>query len=422
MYADLPPVPVPAIHYRDPYYNINSTHTERTASMADAPSPLDHAVCITGLQRSYPEISHNIHYSLSHFYAGWPPRNQAVPPSVLSNGHAANVNATVDAVAAVRGGWRLERSVGFFGVRPANDSWAVVRTDLPPLQGESIQTPCGLGRPAWFSAYAKTAHQRVTYGFSFVQMMCDLAACHSLIRDYEARVGRQFQTIARLRLDLAWETPLEMPPQLLPNVVYTTRMNAKAGVNDKWAIGRRSAMAAYLDRVRLIPVANSLLNLSGKLISLRATASKDGMLVYECPQGSVNVAFACIPRRTRQTAWQNPDGAEGARVQNRRFTLTSEGFLQWALWRANVSIAFEPLWMFCKFGNAVNTTARICVPRMRKETLCQSLVCPGGLTDCGCRNSTCKNDRGTAMWYCEPVNGQLLRLDPYRKGLQSPTY
>ena len=31
----------------------------------------EHAVCITGLQRSYPEISHNIHYSLSHFYSGW---------------------------------------------------------------------------------------------------------------------------------------------------------------------------------------------------------------------------------------------------------------------------------------------------------------------------------------------------------------
>ena len=86
----------------------------------------------------------------------------------------------------------------------------------------------------------------------------------------------------------------------------------------------------------------------------------------------------------------------------------------WALWRANVSIAFESSWMFCKFGNAVNTTARICVPRMRKRMSCRTLICPGGLTDCGCKNSTCQPDpKKPAMWYCEHVLGKQLSLDPY---------
>ena len=106
--------------------------------------------------------------------------------------------------------------------------------------------------------------------------------------------------------------------------------------------------------------------------------------------------------------------AAPALLPQRRFTLTSEGFLMWALWRANVSVGFEPSWMFCKFGNAVNFTARICVPRMRKRQTCVSLICPGGLTDCGCKNVTCNSGpKGSKLWYCEGVQGNQLPLDPY---------
>lgn len=380
----------------------------------------EHAVCITGLQRSYPEFSHNVHYSLSNLYFGWrsersksqrrrlqlqevmPPQDRERTRSILGN-------------------WRLEDNVGFFGVRPANDSWATVRTDLPPLLGESIQTPCGLGRAPWFSAYAKTAHQRITYAYSFVQMMCDLKACHQLVQAHERKVARDFVTVARLRLDLAWETPLSMPPELRPNTVYSSRMNTKAGLNDKWAIGRRAAMATYLDRVDLIPVANALWNYSAKAISLKATGRGEGLLSYNCAPGSVNIPFTCPPRYWRTTDWQWRWGVVGASAgtspsasSQRRFTMTSEGFLMWALWRRNVSVAFEPSWIFCKFGNAVNTTARICVPRMRKRTSCQSLICPGGLTDCGCKNTTCQPDpKKSPLWYCESVRGKQLPLDPY---------
>lgn len=375
-----------------------------------------HAVCITGLQRSYPEISHNIHYSLSNLYSGW------------SSSHisGSQQHESLMAASSRRRAFSLERNVGFFGVRPANDSWATVRTDLPPLLGESIQTPCGLGRAPWFSAYAKTQTQRAVYAFSFVQMMCDLKACHRLIQEHELKVGRQFLTVARLRLDLAWETPLVMPKVLRPNVVYSSRMNTKAGMNDKWALGRRAAMATYLDRVDLIPVANALFNRSGKALTLKATNGKEGLLMFACAPGSVNIAFTCPPAYAKTTLWQFRDGSAGVSAglsptNTRRFTMTSEGFLMWALWRGNVSAAFDPSWMFCKFGNAVNTTARICVPRMRKRGSCRSLVCPGGLTDCGCKNTTCLTDPKRPLWYCEAVRGQQLTLDPY-DGLTNPLF
>ena len=369
-----------------------------------------HAVVITGLQRSYSEISHNIHFSLSNLYSGWGNRD-------ATNG------APFD----------LGQSVAFFGVRPANDSWPVVRTDLPPLMGESIQTPCGLARAPWFSAWAKTTTQRVTYSTSFVQMMCDLRAGHELILAHEKRVGREFETVARLRLDLAWETPLVMPPEIAPNTVYTSRMNTKAGLNDKWALGRRAPMATYLDRVRLIPLANALWNRSAAPIMLKSGGGKEGLMYYDCGAGKINVRFTCLPKRIARTMWQPlPDGLSAAEdaapatargavnlaapPAQRRFSMTSEGFLMWALWRGNVSVGFEPSWMFCKFGNAANFTARTCVPRMRQQRPCNSLVCAGGLTDCACKNATTCGEGKKALWYCESTRGKQLSLDPYRGG------
>ena len=362
-----------------------------------------HAVCVTGLQRSYPEISRNLHFALSHLYSGW--RHGGYELQADGGGgrafkprHAAAFDGGERG-----GGWSLGRAVAFFGVRPANDSWAAVRTELPPMQGESIQTPCGPQRPAWFTAFAKTHGQRIIYGHSFVQSLCDLRACHELVQAHEQRVGRLFLTISRLRLDLAWETPLTMPPVLLPNAVYVSRMNGKQGVNDKWAIGRRAPMGAYLDRVQFIETANRLYNRSGPAAATRASVSRDGMLHYECPANANNRAFVCHPRHIRGTGWQlQPEG------RARRFLLSSESFLHWSLWRSNVSVGYEPTWMFCKFGNSINSTARICVPRMRKREHCGSLICQGGLTDCFCKNSTCALN----AWYCQNVTSRQLAIDP----------
>ena len=372
---------------------------------------LRHAVCITGLQRSYPEISHNIHYSLSHLYAAWRAtggnNDESHPGLIWTRRHSKRSGGE-------RTGWSIGRSVAFFGVRPANDSWATVRTDLPPLQGESIQTPCGPLRPPWFSAYAKTHAQKITYGNSFVQMMCDLHACHELVKAYEVRVGRRFLTLARLRLDLAWETPLTMPQTLLPNTVYTSRMNTKQGMNDKWAIGRRQPMGAYFDRVQHIGTANLLYNRSGHGVAVRSSGNKEGLFHYKCPAGVNNDAFVCHANRVQGTSWQGHDQSfvqGGGRVTTtRRFVMTSEAFLAWSLWLHNISVAYEPKWMFCKFGNSINGTARICVPRMRRQVSCGSLICQGGLTDCFCHNTSCT----PKAWYCQNVREKQLLLDPAR--------
>jgi hypothetical protein len=159
-------------------------------------------VCITGLQRSYPEFAKNIHAGLSSLYA----------PLALADG------------------------VDFFGVRPASDSWSAVRVHLPPLTNESVQAPCGYNYPAWFTAYSRSRTQLQGYRFAFVQSLCDMAACMGLIEHHEAhaRAGAPFDTLARMRLDLAWEAPPRMPPDgLRPQTVHLPRMNAKAGVNDK---------------------------------------------------------------------------------------------------------------------------------------------------------------------------------------------
>ena len=38
--------------------------------------------------------------------------------------------------------------------------------------------------------------------------------------------------------------------------------------------------------------------------------------------------------------------------------MTSEGFLEWSLWRHNVSVYRETAWMFCKFSDATNYVAK----------------------------------------------------------------
>ena len=38
--------------------------------------------------------------------------------------------------------------------------------------------------------------------------------------------------------------------------------------------------------------------------------------------------------------------------------MTSEGFLEWSLWRHNVSVYREVSWMFCKFSDATNKVTK----------------------------------------------------------------
>ena len=386
--------------------------------------PTPHAVCITGLERSFPEIALNIRAALTTLYTT-PPTQQ------------------------------LADTVSFFGVRPANDSWSAVRETLPPLAAESLQTPCGYHPPPWFSAYARTLAAKIGFAFSFVQSMCDMADCMQLIKEHEAnaRGGLKFETLARLRLDLAWEAPLYWPPSgLVPNAVHTPRMNTKAGINDKWALGYRDAMEVYLTRLHAIAAANVLYTKHQQFANhslLKHNHSSGGLLPYEKSEIKRMISFKCRGRSGggiqcdpefigRPFAWQgtlpvlaavphtrnatasavHTDKHAGL-VSPHTFTLTSESFLQWSLWRRNVTVAYEPSWMFCKFKDAMtagNNSVRICVPRMRRKKPCLALTCTGSGVDCACRNETCTHwdphlRKNATHWYCQDSGGKQLGLD-----------
>ena len=55
--------------------------------------------------------------------------------------------------------------------------------------------------------------------------------------------------------------------------------------------------------------------------------------------------------------------------------MTSEGFLEWSLWRHNVSVYREASWMFCKFSDATNKVAIVAAGAV--DPL-YALACAGG--------------------------------------------
>ena len=416
-----------------------------------------HAVCVTGLQRSYPEISGNIVSALESLYA------------------------------AAAG--QLSSHVAIFGVRPANDSWKEVRETLPPLTNETLQrrdaAMCGDRPPAWFSVYARSRSALHGFQQAFLMSLCDQLIClRDLVEQHEqhAMGGRRFRTLARLRLDLAWEAPLRMPPGgLLPHshAVFVPRMNAKAGVNDKWAIGLRRPMGVYLARIEAFAVANRLYGHASKAPALgwagHAGTNQTGsaMMDFECAVPDKACIHRCVgltvcsPRFDRHTRWQGAaiaplhahggaptahafrafdsdahgDSSSSPRQTNMqtsgdggrghganatmRFALTSEAFLQWALWRQNVTVVHVQSWMFCKYKDAMQaalrneSTPRSCVPRMRYNTNvrpdhgCKSMTCMGNSVDCSCHGDPCtiydkRHKRNETKWYCTDTAGDQL--------------
>ena len=412
------------------------------------PAP-HHAICVTGLLRSYPEIKGNVVAALASLYSTRSLRN----------------------------------SVAIFGVRPVNDSWREVYETLPSLTNETQQRACGAKPPPWFSVYARSNSARAGFNMAFVMSLCDMTIClRELVEVYEANTmgGRRFRTLARLRLDLAWETPLRMPPGgLLPNTVYLPRMNAKSGMCDKFAIGSRRAMGVYLSRYEAFTIANRMYDKGGNATSAMADFACALTSAREDTLADAGLGLTvCHPRLTEErTAWQGsaiaPHGHQHRSLaplathahDRRHFAMTSEGFLSWALWRQNVSIVLVqvpytrtpcacPLddsspchlhfyaprfagttpahgatccarvglaqgWTFCKYKDAMqagNHTPRTCVPRMRRHVPCTSLVCPGSVVDCSCQGTPCttydaRHKRNSTKWYCTDVAGTQLDND-----------
>eukprot|EP00966_Prymnesium_polylepis_P277638 6414555-Prymnesium_polylepis.1 len=206
------------------------------------------AVCVTGLERSYPEIRWNVRAAIFGLLASSAPQTD----------------------------------IHVFGVRPVNDSWPNARQDLGPLLDTiEDQRPCRAADaplPMWFTC---TRGSKTFRGGdctrSFQQMMCDLcvgspflarvlrACAHAhtpvpalMIRASELRTMQEFDFVSRVRLDMSWEHLMPVPSNLLSSLsnprygtIWVPQMNRNGGINDKFAVGTRRAMSTYLSRVRL---------------------------------------------------------------------------------------------------------------------------------------------------------------------------
>lgn len=301
--------------------------------------PRRYAVCMTGLERSFREIALNIQ-------------------------------------AAVMRMMNRSSHVAFFGVRPPNDnqSWSNVMRQFP-MNDIVWQKPCrptGAPLPMWFTC---TRGSKTTRGGkcaeTFVQSLCDLYQCHKMIQSHEERVGWRFDYITRLRLDIAWEAELTLPWDTnIGDAVWVPHMNGQGGVNDKFAIGDRRAMAAYLDRVLLIDSFNA------STVGRSAHRRPDE---WNCGNGT------CTPKPFC-------DHQDDSQPCTRRYgcvSFNSEKFLQYALWKADVSVEHQYHWMYCKFGQDKNAW-KDCTARLRAPEPCHGLICPAWRSGgCVCRNESC---------------------------------
>ena len=161
------------------------------------------AVCVSGLERTFPEIGINIRTTI------------------------------------VQAFHRLH----FFGVQPSHEPWEAVQqvfqfVRLVPQRELCATVPNG-------SHFMPRGAVR-----GFVASLCDLQHCEEIISEHEERKQRLYATVARLRLDLFWEMPLVLPAQFIPRVVHVPWMSYCHGTNDKFAVGERTAMRDYLTRVR----------------------------------------------------------------------------------------------------------------------------------------------------------------------------
>jgi hypothetical protein len=162
-----------------------------------------HAVCVTGLERSFTEIGDNVRHAILRFL-GTP-------------------------------------AITFLGVQPVNDSWSTIHK-LLPMHAIEPQFPCT--GEAEFNFTASWLHcdmksRRTDCCRSFLQMLCDLQHCEAMIREVELVQGHPFATITRLRPDLFWEVAIRAPSPVKNGTVYVPALDRQAGVNDHLAHGGR---------------------------------------------------------------------------------------------------------------------------------------------------------------------------------------
>ena len=179
------------------------------------------AVCISGSERSFPELAHN--------FVEW----------------------LADVLV------QLQSGVAFFGVRPLNEQWRILKSVLS-FQAIATQQLCLPNQTKLDDFVLCSNEGRTNCQFFAVQQLCDLAKCETLIRNAERDRARPFDYVLRLRPDMAWELRLSLPPQTELSEIATIHVpmiesgsrSLSHSVNDKVAIGPRAAMGLYLTRVR----------------------------------------------------------------------------------------------------------------------------------------------------------------------------
>lgn len=150
------------------------------ASMAEA-----HAVCLSGHSRSFGEIGHNVR----------------------------------EGVLSMHG----SPAIAFFGIRPPEDSWSLIQAMLP-LTKVVVQRQCWTAEQlnttrSWLHCDMRA--RRHDCRASFLQQLCDMQSCESMISDHETgRGGKPFRTVMRLRPDIFWEARVSVPRELDEHAVY----------------------------------------------------------------------------------------------------------------------------------------------------------------------------------------------------------
>ena len=184
-------------------------------------------------------------------------------------------------------------------------------------------------------------------------------------------------------------------------------MNRNGGINDKFAVGTRRAMAVYLNRVHLID-SLKMIKLPRRSADMRKSPAK-----WTC---GANSARNCS--NTEPCCWASPLSQERQHLPNCTgktrstcgdLSLNSERFLELAMWLAgNLTIVHRQDWLFCKYGE-IGHSWPTCTRRMRHQQPCQSMICAAWTAGgCKCANSTCAKGYNP---YCTSVLHSQLRLD-----------
>ena len=284
------------------------------------------AICLTGLQRSFPEIGENIREAVRHMLGG---------------------------------------AFEVFGVKPPNETWATIRR-LLPLQRIEPQVPCERALSPHLAQYYH-CHQ---HGRSrargctanFVQELCDLQRCERMLQEREAETGRPFGVVLRLRADLIWETRVALPRPLAPDTLYVPWIEAGAGVNDHVAFGGRRAMAVYLNRASYLNSSNVWERRQSPLMSVWGGAYRGGA-------GGRGAARGARPRVTSEQFLKAVLRAEHVSARE------LQGWV-YCLMTRKALLDQRGL-----FG---------CIARLRTLTACSSLVCSRNNVKywCNCFNVT----------------------------------